>query len=132
MPIPLVVDPTSIPCINRDHSTSPYFCNSPSLPAPARYHWCHLMLHQARTAGLPAQIADRSMTYLAQSLAVSSAGGNPDIGAFSGVMTALRKACGLISEGFQEACLDVEVVVQTTLAEATSHDRAFAAKATKT
>ena len=48
------------------------------------------------------------MTYLAQSLAVSGAGGNPDIGAFSGVMTALRKACGLMSEGFQEAYLDVE------------------------
>ena len=71
------------------------------------------------------------MTYLAQSLAVSSAGGNPDIGAFSGVMTALRKACGLMSEGFQEACLDVEVVVQTTLVEAMAHDWAFAAKAAK-
>ena len=71
------------------------------------------------------------MTYLAQSLAVSGAGGNPDIGAFSGVMTALRKACGLMSEGFQEACLDVEVVVQTMLAEATAHNRAFATKAAK-
>ena len=46
-------------------------------------------------------------------------------------MTALRKACGLMSEGFQEACLDVEVVVQTTLAEATAHDLVFAAKAAK-
>ena len=77
------------------------------------------------------QIANRSMTYLAQSLAVSSAGGNPNIGAFSSVMTTLRKACGLMSEGFWEACLDVEVVVQTMLAEATAHDRAFAAKAAK-
>ena len=82
-------------------------------------------------AGSPTQIADRSMTYLAQSLAISSAGGNPDIGAFSGVMTALRKACGFMLEGFWEACLDVEVVVQTMLAEATAHDRAFTAKAAK-
>ena len=82
-------------------------------------------------AGLPAQIADRSMTYLAQSLAVSSTGGNPNVGAFSSVMTTLRKACGLMLEGFQEACLDVEVVVQKTLAEAMAHDRAFATKATK-
>ena len=81
--------------------------------------------------GLPTQIADRSMTYLAQSLAVSSARGNPDIGAFSSVMTALRKACGLMLEGFQKVCLDVEVVVQTMLVEAMSHDRAFAAKAAK-
>ena len=84
-----------------------------------------------KDAGLPAQIADRSMTYLAQSLAISSAGGNPDIGAFSSVMTTLRKACGFMLEVFREACLDVKVVVQTTLAEATAHDRAFATKATK-
>ena len=79
--------------------------------------------------GIPTHITDRSMTYLAQSLAVSSAGSTPDIGAFSGVMTALRKACGLMSEGFQEACLEVELVVQTTLAEAMVHDWTFAAKA---
>ena len=82
-------------------------------------------------AGVPSQIANSSMSYLAQSLAVSSARGNPDIGAFSGVMTALRKACGLMSEGFREACLDVEVMVQTTLVEATAHNRAFVAKAAK-
>ena len=80
---------------------------------------------------LQAQITNRSMTYLAQSLAVSSAGGNPNVGAFSGIMTGLRKACGLMSEGFQQACLDVEVVVQKMLAEATAHDWAFAAKAAK-
>ena len=34
-------------------------------------------------------------------------------------------------EGFQEVCLDVEVVVQTMLAEAMSHDWAFTAKAAK-
>ena len=71
------------------------------------------------------------MTYLAQSLAISGAGANPNIGAFSGVMTALRKACGLMLEGFQEACLDVELVVQTMLAEAMAHDWAFATKAAK-
>ena len=53
------------------------------------------------------------------------------MGAFSGIMTALRKACGLMSEGFREACLDVEVVVQKTLAEVMAHDQAFAAKAVK-
>ena len=80
---------------------------------------------------LQAQMADRSMTYLAQSLAVTHAGGNPDTGAFSSIMTSLRKACGLMSEGFQQACLDVEVVVQKTLLEATAHDRAFTTKTAK-
>ena len=97
-------------------------CQMPPVPPDAAL---------GQEAGLPTQIADRSMTYLAQSLAVSSARGNPNIGAFSGVMTALRKACGLMSEGFREACLDVEVVVQMMLVEATSHDGAFAAKAAK-
>ena len=36
-----------------------------------------------------------------------------------------------MSEGFQEACLDVKVVVETTLAEAMAHDRAVATKAVK-
>ena len=36
-----------------------------------------------------------------------------------------------MSEGFREACLDVEMVVQTTLVEATAHDWAFAARAAK-
>ena len=43
-------------------------------------------------------------------------------------MTGLRQACGLMTQGFQEMCLGVEVVVQKTLLEATTHDRAFAAK----
>ena len=70
-------------------------------------------------------------TYLAQSLAVAHAGGNPDAGSFSGIMISLRKACGLMSEGFWQACQDVEVVVQKTLAEAMAHDQAFTAKAAK-
>ena len=71
------------------------------------------------------------MTYLAQSLAVTQARGSPHAGSFSGVMTGLRKACGLMSEGFQQACLDVEVVVQKTIEEATAHEWAFTAKAAK-
>ena len=82
-------------------------------------------------ADLQAQVADRSMTYLAQSRAVTQARGNPHAGSFSSVMTGLRKACGLMSEGFRQACLDVEVVVQKTIEEATAHDRAFTAKAAK-
>ena len=69
------------------------------------------------------------MAELAQSLAVTQTRGNPNARAFSGVMTGLRQACGIMMEGFREACLGVEVVVQKTLLEATAHDRAFAAKA---
>ena len=46
-------------------------------------------------------------------------------------MLGLRQACGLMMEGFQEACLGIEVVVQRTLLEATAHDWAFTAKATQ-
>ena len=76
-----------------------------------------------------ALVADRSVAVLAQSLAVSQAGGNPNAGAFSGVITGLRQACGIMMEGFWEACLGVEVVVHKTLLEATAHDWAFTAKA---
>ena len=82
-------------------------------------------------ADLQAQVADRSMAYLTQSLAMTQAGGNPHAGSFSGVMTRLRKACRLMTEGFWQACLDVEVVVQKTIEEATAHDWAFTAKAAK-
>ena len=78
-----------------------------------------------------ALIVNRSMTKLAQSLAVTQAGGNPNAGAFSSVMTGLRQACGIMMEGFWEACLGIEVVVQKALLEATAHDRAFTAKATQ-
>ena len=69
------------------------------------------------------------MTELAQSLAVTQAGANPNAGAFSGVMTGLRQACGIMMEDFREACLGVEVVVQKALLEVTAHDWAFTAKA---
>ena len=47
-----------------------------------------------------AQVADRSMADLTQSLAVTQARGTPHTGSFSSVMTGLRKACGLMTEGF--------------------------------
>ena len=71
------------------------------------------------------------MADLAQSLAVTQARGNPNTGSFSGVMTRLRKPCGLMTEGFRQACLDVEVVVQKIIEEVTAHDRAFTAKVAK-
>ena len=127
---PLAVNPSSIP-VSTGTSAPPRFPEQPATASTSQAPLVPLDAALGQRAGLSDQIADRSMTYLAQSLAVSGARGNPDIGAFSGVMTALRKACGLMSEGFQEVCLDVEVVVQTTLAEATAHDWAFAAKAAK-
>ena len=130
MPTPPVVDPTSI-LASIGTTAPPGFLQQPVTASTSQVPPVPPNVALGQETGLPAQVANRSMTYLAQSLAVSSAGGNPDKGAFSSVMTALRKACGLMSEGFQEACLDVEVVVQVMLAEAMSHDRAFAAKAAK-
>ena len=130
MPTLLVVDPSSILASTRT-SAPPRFLQQPATASTSQVPPVPHDAAPGKAAGLPTHIANRSMTYLAQSLAVSGTGGNPDIGAFSGVMTALRKACGLMSEGFQEECLYVEVVVQTTLAEAMAHDWAFAAKAAK-
>ena len=127
MPTLPVVDTTSIPA-STGTTAPPRFPQQPATASTSQAPTVPPDAVPGQDAGVPAQIADRSMSYLAQSLAVSSAGGNPNIGAFSGVMTALRKACGLMLEGFREACLDVEVVVQTTLAEATAHDWAFATK----
>ena len=125
-----VVNTTSIPVPTRT-TAPPGFPQQPTIASTSQAPTVPPDAVPGQDVGLPAQIADRSMTYLAQSLAVSSTRGNPDIGAFSRVMTALWKACGLMSEGFWEACLDVKVVVQMTLAEATAHNRAFATKAAK-
>ena len=83
------------------------------------------------TLNMEVLVADQAMADLAQILAVAQAGGNPQAGAFSSVMTRLWEACGLMFQGFQEACLGVEVIVQNTLLEATAKDRAFTAKAAK-
>ena len=80
---------------------------------------------------IEALVADRSMADLVQSLVVAQARGNPQAGAFSSVMTRLRQAFGLMTQGFQEACLGVEIVVQKSLLEATAHNPTCTAKATK-
>ena len=76
-----------------------------------------------------AQVTDRLIADLAQSLAVAQARGDPHTGSFSGIITGLRKACRLMTEGFRQVYLDVEVVVQKTIEEVTAHDWAFTAKA---
>ena len=57
------------------------------------------------------------MAHLAQSLTATQAGGDPHAGTFAGVMEGLKEVCGLMSTGFQRACLDVEKIVQKTLEE---------------
>ena len=99
---PLVVNPSSI-LVSTGTSAPPSFPQQPATASTSQVPPVPPDAASGQAAGLLAHIANRSMTYLAQSLAVSGTGGNPDIGAFSGVMTALRKACGLMSEGFQEA-----------------------------
>ena len=78
---------------------------------------------------LKAQVADRSMAGLAQSLVIAQAGGDPYTGSFSGLMAGLKEAFRLMTEGFQQACLDVEVVVRKTVEDVTAHNRALTAKA---
>ena len=47
------------------------------------------------------------------------AGGNPHAYSFTSVIEGLKEVCDLMMTGFQHACLDVEVIVQKTLEEAT-------------
>ena len=91
-------DTTSIP-VTTGTPVPPRFPQQPAIPSTGQAPPVPSGAMPDPEAKLQAQITDRSMTYLAQSLTVSSAGGNPDAGAFSGIMTSLRKACGLMSEG---------------------------------
>ena len=77
---------------------------------------------------LQARVGDRSMADLAQSLAVTQAGGNPHTGSFTSIMEGLKEACRLMTEGFEQACLDMEVVEQKTIEDAMANDRAFTVK----
>ena len=133
--------PTVMPTVSRADTTSPSpvpagpttppgLAGQDIIPNPNATPPVPPSLAPARP-DLSALVADRSMAKLAQSLAVTQARGNPNTGAFSGIMTGLRQACGIMMEGFWEACLGIEVVVQKTLQEATAHDRAFTAKATQ-
>ena len=79
MPTPLVVDPTSIPASTRT-TAPPRFPQQPATASTSQVPLVPPDAAMGKAEGLPTQIADRSMTYLAQSLAVSGAGGNPNIG----------------------------------------------------
>ena len=139
MPDKAKPQPTITPTVSRPDTTSP----SPvptRLTAPPGLAGVGMTTNPGAIPPVPpglvpagpdplALILERSMAELAQSLAVTQAGGNPNAGAFSSVMTRLRQACGIMMEGFREACLGNEVVVQKTLLEVTAHDWAFTAKA---
>ena len=131
--------PTVTPTVSRADTTSPSLVPTGST-APPGLKAVGTTPNSSTVPPVPPSLAptrpdpsallvQRSMAKLAQSLAVTQAGGNPVAGAFSGVMTGLRQAFGIMMEGFWEACLGVEVVVQKTILEATAHDWAFATKA---
>ena len=131
--------PTVMPTVSRADTTSPSPVPTGPTTPPGLAGWDIIPNSNAAPPVTPSLalagadvstlVADRAMAELAKSLAVSQAGGNPNTRAFSGIMTGLRQACGIMMEGFREACLGIEVVVQRTLLEATAHDWAFTAKA---
>ena len=68
--------------------------------------------------GLPCIPAgDQPVTPLTQT--TTHTGGNPHTESFAGIMEGLKEVCGMMTTGFQRACLDVEEIVQKTLQEAT-------------
>ena len=71
------------------------------------------------------------MASLAHALTATQVSSNAHADVFTGVMEGLKVMCGLMTKGFQQACLDVEYVVWKTLEEATTHNQAFTEKATQ-
>ena len=49
--------------------------------------------------------------------------GNPHTYSFTGIIEGLKEVCGMMMTRFQDACLDIEAIVQKTLEEATQLNR---------
>ena len=81
--------------------------------------------------GLQAQVTTMSLASLTQFLAITQAGGDPNTGSLPSVMVRLRETCGLMTQGFHQAGLDVEVVVRKMIQDAMAHDWALTTKATQ-
>ena len=77
-----------------------------------------------RVTGFPhVPAGDQFVTQMTQTTA--HARGNPHTNSFTGIMEGLKEVCGMMTTGFQRACLDIEAIVQKTLEEATQLNRDF-------
>ena len=74
-------------------------------------------------------IEDCNMASLACTFMATQASSNTHANAFTAIMEGLKIACGLMTGGFQDACVDVEQVVRMTVEEATAQNREFMEKA---
>ena len=74
---------------------------------------------------LKAQIEVLSMAGLTRAITATQASSNAHADACTDVMMGLKITCSLMTGEFQQACLDVEHMVQKTLEEATAHNQAF-------
>ena len=87
-------------------------------------------LGQDLVTGFPhVPAGDQFVTPLAQTTA--HARGNPHANSFTGIMERLKEVCGMMTTGFQHACMDVEAIVQRTLEEATQQNHDFTVVATQ-
>ena len=68
---------------------------------------------------------DRTMTGLSLAMTATQLDSTAHMDTFSGILEGLKIMCELMNEGFQQACLDVECIVEKTMEEATSHDWEF-------
>ena len=66
---------------------------------------------------------DQFVTLLTQTTV--HARGDPHANSFTGIMEGLKEVCGMMTTGFQRACLDIEAIVQRTLEEATQQNHDF-------
>ena len=113
-PLPKLVHPPGLPSLTPpDGSTAATPGLLPGAPPG-----------QDPVTGFPhVPAGDQFMTPLTHT--VAHAGGNPHAYSFTGIIEGLKEVCSLMTTGFQHACLDVEVIVQKTLEEATRLNRNF-------
>ena len=113
-PLPKLVHPTGLPSPTPpDGSTAAIPGLLPGMPPD-----------EDSVTGFPhAPARDQFVTPLTHTAA--HAGGNPHTNSFTGIIERLKEVCGMMTTGFQRACLDVEAIVQKTLQEATQLNRDF-------
>ena len=106
-PLPKLVHPPGLPSptpLDGSTAATPRLLGAP--------------LGQDPVTGFPhVPTRDQFMTPLTHT--ATHAGGNPHAYSFTGIIEGLKEVCSLMMTTFQHACLDVEVIVQKTLEEAT-------------
>ena len=90
-------------------------------------NWAHLNLPGLNPdlEALKKKHEDWTMASLSLAVMAAQADSTAHVGTCTGIMEGLKITCELMNKGFQQACLDVEYLMQKTMEEATAQDWAF-------